>query len=66
MDYSKVMSELDVNTGINDCIWKYDEYHDMYDTACGRAFSFITGDCDENGYRYCPWCGNQIRVENQY
>jgi len=39
------------------CKWTYDEYHDNWDTQCGEAFCFITGDPAENKMQFCPYCG---------
>ena len=44
------------------CKWKnFDEdFGEWYDTECGGSFSFIEGDREDNGYVYCPKCGEKI------
>ncbi len=44
-----------------ECVWKYDENHDMYETSCGFARCLIDGTLEENNYIYCPCCGGQIK-----
>jgi PHP family Zn ribbon phosphoesterase len=43
------------------CVWKYDEFDDKYDTACGQAHIFEDGGIAENYHVYCPYCGGKIR-----
>jgi len=43
------------------CYWKYDEWHDFYDTSCDKAHCFIEGNITENHYIYCPFCGHIIK-----
>lgn len=42
------------------CRWKFDIYHDYYETGCGHTFTFIDGSSQENGFKYCPYCGGKI------
>ena len=44
-----------------ECIWKYDEDHDKWDTECGNAHCFIDGNITENNYTHCPYCGKYIK-----
>ena len=42
------------------CKWKYDENYNMYETDCENAFIFIEGRKSDNGFLFCPYCGNKI------
>lgn len=42
------------------CHWRYDEYHDKYDTECGEAWQLMDGTPEENGMRFCPHCGRPL------
>lgn len=48
------------------CKWKYIpelyEYQEYWETECGQAHQFMDGTPRENGYIYCPYCGNKIEV----
>jgi len=43
------------------CEWKYDDIHCYYDGECGSSF-MGDGSLDENEYKFCPKCGNTIRL----
>lgn len=62
------MSEIDLNIGLSDCIWRPKELHEIFDathdTACGEEFNLAEAKSDENGTRYCPKCDKQVRVQN--
>ena len=45
------------------CKWIYDECHDYWDTECGEGHYFTSGGPDENKYKYCPYCGKEIGLE---
>ena len=49
-----------VNTEWN-CIWKYDDIDNLWDTSCGEKQYFIEGDVAENKYKFCPYCGKKIK-----
>lgn len=42
------------------CTWTQDADGIWY-TSCGQAQEFTTGTLEENGYRFCPYCGNGIK-----
>lgn len=43
------------------CYWTYQNGDCYYDTGCGKAWSFETGDIKENGVKFCPFCGGRIQ-----
>lgn len=48
------------------CVWKQDEWHGYYDTACGEAFEHENGGTPEqNHFCHCPGCGKTIKVERK-
>ncbi len=42
------------------CKWKYDTEHDMWETECGDAWTFLEGNLTDNKCRFCPHCGRKI------
>lgn len=50
------------------CSWTPMDDDDMpgtYDTACGRAWSFVDGGPVENDYHFCHGCGQPVEVKEQ-
>jgi len=45
------------------CEWHEDE-DGQYFTACGNTFEFCEGALDDNGFKFCPYCGNRIIGDN--
>ena len=49
------------------CGWgidgEYEGQDSTYYSACGSTFIFNDGDCIDNGFVYCPYCGNKIDSE---
>ncbi len=43
------------------CEWQHDEIFDNYVTQCGETMWFISKGIKENGYKYCPYCGREIK-----
>jgi predicted RNA-binding Zn-ribbon protein involved in translation (DUF1610 family) len=44
------------------CEWRYEDFHDYYDTSCGKAL-VLEGGLEINanaGYTFCPYCGKVI------
>lgn len=33
-----------------------------YDTSCGGLFSITEGTVEENDFKYCPYCGGEIKA----
>lgn len=44
------------------CAWndQIEKLEGGYQTSCGHVFYFDSGDVGENGFDWCPYCGNQI------
>jgi len=50
------------------CEWRKesDNWGDTYwETGCHNCFSFSEGGVDENGFKYCVYCGGVIKVEGE-
>ncbi len=45
------------------CKWTLDEHHDCWETECGEAHQFTTGNIEENNHKFCPYCGEIIEEE---
>jgi hypothetical protein len=41
------------------CVWTVDE-NGFWRTGCGEAFEIAVGGPDENGLRYCCFCGRPL------
>lgn len=44
------------------CEWKYDEWHNNWETGCGHAHVFIADGPRQNNYKYCPYCGGKLEA----
>ena len=42
------------------CIWTQNE-DGVYETNCDNMFVFNDGGPVENGFRYCPYCGLELK-----
>ena len=42
------------------CIWNYEEDFEYYETSCENNFHFIDGNCRDNKFTFCPYCGKPI------
>jgi len=47
------------------CEWAYDEDSGAHDTECGKAFMLNDGTLIENGFVFCPFCGQKIQETAQ-
>lgn len=54
----------DTNVGSNEfCEWKADDREfGVFYTKCGNVELFSEGSPSENEYKYCPYCGKEIKV----
>ena len=46
------------------CDWKKDDDlfgGNLWTVACGNDFQFIEGDVKDNEFKYCPYCGREIK-----
>lgn len=44
-----------------ECKWKLEEEGNLYVTECEKRHLAFDGTPEENGYRYCPYCGRKIK-----
>lgn len=47
------------------CLWKQEDawdFSDTYNASCGEAFTFSEGAPKDNGFKFCPYCGEKITV----
>ena len=44
------------------CTWTENE-DGVYETNCDNMFVFNDGGPVENGFRYCPYCGRELREQ---
>ena len=47
------------------CLWTYDEQYDKWDTACGEFFCCLVGNPQNNGMKFCPYCGKELTTQPQ-
>lgn len=50
---------------MRECVWKYDEAHECWDTGCGEAWCFPEAEPGENGAKFCPHCGGKLIQKSQ-
>ncbi len=51
---------------LNTCTWTFDENEDgdgHYETECGEAFVLTDGTFEDNGMRFCCYCGKEIKTD---
>lgn len=46
------------------CEWSEDETCGAWGTGCGHLFCIENDNPAENGMKYCPYCGKEIREVN--
>lgn len=46
---------------MSSCTWLYEDESDYYETACGKAFTFTNERLEESRFKFCPYCGKQIK-----
>lgn len=44
------------------CKWEYDD-DDFWEASCGDAFMFADAGPFENNFKFCPYCGKPLVVE---
>ena len=44
------------------CAWDEDPDDGAYWTACNQGFSFEGAGPEENGFKFCPYCGLALKV----
>ena len=42
------------------CTWKYDDSDDCWETSCGNTFILLDGSPEDNGMKYCCYCGLRL------
>lgn len=47
------------NRGV--CTWREEE--DSWDTSCNEKFVIIDGTPEDNGMRFCTYCGRRLQQE---
>ena len=45
------------------CVWTHDEDYEQYTTSCGSSWSFIDDGIAENGVKFCPHCGGEVKED---
>jgi len=46
------------------CSWEYTGGNwDYWETGCGETFCFTDGKPLENGFDFCPYCGERIEIK---
>ena len=50
--------------GVSDdvCEWKYKDSEYYFESSCEHLHIFMSDGPKENEYRFCPYCGNKIKV----
>ena len=43
------------------CVWREESNQDYWDTSCNNQFVLIGGTPEDNGMKYCPYCGKEIK-----
>jgi hypothetical protein len=51
-----------INKSRSMCEWTYDN-EGFFVTQCDNAFQFNEGGPKENGFIFCPYCGQEIIID---
>ena len=50
----------------NYCNWKIDDYDaEFYRTSCDNLFLFSCNGIEENEFKFCPYCGGEIKEQKR-
>ena len=52
-----------MNEAQENCVWSQTRLDGrlVYATLCGDIFEFSEGDPEDNGFKFCPFCGHPIK-----
>ncbi len=50
---------------IRHCIWRQDDYDEVWWGGCEIGWCFNDGGPKENSMAYCPGCGNPIKIKGE-
>lgn len=53
--------DCEVFKGNAGCVWRANE-DGAYETVCGNTFEFYADGPEENGFQFCPYCGNPLHA----
>lgn len=42
------------------CEWLQDEWDNSWDTSCGNKYQIIDGTPEDNGMKFCTYCGGPL------
>jgi rRNA maturation endonuclease Nob1 len=56
--------EVPKNAGRLECVWAEDE-NGIWGTGCGHTFETFTDSPSENGFKFCPYCGKQVKEQSK-
>lgn len=42
------------------CFWQFEDDDGSYSTSCNHMFIFNDEGPNENGFRFCPYCGKSL------
>lgn len=61
--YANEADELEMSRPRNSvCKWTPADLDEgTWETNCGELFTFLVGGPEENGFSYCPYCGDTLR-----
>jgi hypothetical protein len=56
-------------TNYSKCSWSVDDpdgfFERLWNSGCGHHFYFTEFEPDENGWKFCPWCGKPLEVKGE-
>ena len=46
------------------CFWEEVDTGDYYESECNKkVFQFNDGNPYDNGFKFCPYCGKQLKIK---
>lgn len=64
LDKLRCLSGLRTEDKIDICFWEEVDTGDYYESGCNKkGFQFNDGSPYDNGFKFCPYCGKQLKIK---
>lgn len=61
---SRCLSGLRTEDKVDICFWEEVDTGEYYESGCNKkGFQFNDGSPYDNGFKFCPYCGKQLKIK---